>query len=375
VRSLSRFLFRMRSNRRPLGVSGPTLLGAGMLVLACNPTGREAKLSETVVEGALARSLDQFLTEQADSGWDGTALVAEGGHILLNKGYGRLPRSGAVTPVTPFWIASISKQFGAVAILKLAEEHKLSLQDSLPQFFANVPPDKRSIRLEQLLDHTGGLARNYAADGIVDRDSAVAAILSRPLAGPPGKRFVYSNDAYNLVAAIIEIVTKTPYEQYLGAHLLTPAGLRHTGFWGPNEHPEVAPIRGAIEDTADLRPNWGFRGGTGMFSTAGDLYLWNEALEQGRVISRKSVEMMRSAHVRSEKGVGVGYGWFVSRTPGGTPSVWTRGYEDFGHGAVLATYPDEHMVIALTSDAGLRDGVPVSHRLSMQLERRIFARP
>jgi CubicO group peptidase (beta-lactamase class C family) len=165
----------------------------------------------------------------------------------------------SVTTVTPFWIASISKQFGAVAVLKLAESRQLSLQDSLPRFFPNAPVDKRGIRLEQLLDHTAGLARRYAADGIADRDSAVAAILSIPLDRPHGQAFGYSNDAYTLVAAIVEIESGRSYERYLADNLLAPAGLHHTGFWGPREHPEVAPIRGAFTDRANIRPNWGFR--------------------------------------------------------------------------------------------------------------------
>jgi CubicO group peptidase (beta-lactamase class C family) len=351
------------------------LVGAGWLA-ACGPAKQQDAIDTPRVEGELALELDHFLTQEADSGWDGNVLVARNGHIILHRGYGTLNHAGAesVTTTTPFWIASISKQFGAVATLKLVESGKLSLADSLPKFFRNVPADKQGIRLEELLDHTAGLARKYAADGIEDRERAVEAILTTPLDHKPGETFGYSNDAYNLVAAIVEIASGTPYERYLSDHLLRPAGLEHTGFWGPREHPEVAPIRGQFADSMNARPNWGFRGATGMFSTAGDLYRWYEALHAGRVISRASRDAMFTAHTRSRKGFGVGYGWFSSRTSFGTPKVWTRGHEDFGHGAVLATYPEEQTVIVITSDAGDKDGLPVSHRLSEELEKLVFSR-
>lgn len=354
----------------------PAAVCAGWLA-ACSPVKTQDTIDTPRVDGELAHALDHFLTQEADSGWDGSVLVAQKGHIILHRGYGTLNHAGldSVTTVTPFWIASISKQFGAVATLKLAETQKLSLSDSLPRFFPDVPADKQPIRIEELLDHTAGLARKYAADGIERRDDAVRAVLAVPLDHKPGETFGYSNDAYNLIAAIVEIASGMPYERYVSDNLLRPAGLQHTGFWGPREHPEVAPIRGAFADSANLNQNWGFRGATGMFSTAGDLYRWNAALQAGKIISRAGLDLLLTSHTRSSKGFGVGYGWFSSRTPFGTPKIWTRGHEDFGHGAVLATYPKDEVVIVVTSDAGDKDGLPVSHRLSEELEKIVFAKP
>jgi hypothetical protein len=93
------------------------------------------------------------------------------------------------------------------------------------------------------------------------------------------------------------------------------------------------------------------------------------------VISKASLDALFAPHVRSQKGFGVGYGWFSSRTSFGTNKFWTRGHEDFGHGGVLATYPAQRTVIIVTSDAGEKNGVPVSHRLAEELERRVFSPP
>jgi CubicO group peptidase (beta-lactamase class C family) len=176
-----------------------------------------------------------------------------------------------VTPETPFWVASITKQFTASAILKLVEEGKLALGDSIGAYFRGVPPPRRATTVHQLLTHTAGLGQNYVADGIADRDAAVDSVLAQPLSGRLGQDFTYSNDAYSVLAALVEVVSGATYEDYVRTGLLDPAGLAHTGFWGPADHPEVAPIDRALPDSI-LRPNWGYRGGVGMYSSAADLY-------------------------------------------------------------------------------------------------------
>jgi CubicO group peptidase (beta-lactamase class C family) len=353
------------------------LLIGGMLGSIGAPSPAVAP-DDAVVRGERAERIDRFLTNAVNSGFNGSVLIAEDGRIILERGYGWADRERTkrVRPDAPFWIASISKQFAAAAVLKLAERGRLSLQDSIGRLLPSVPPDKRSITVHQLLTHTAGLTQHYAADGIADRDAAVRAILAFPLGGVPGGGFEYSNDAYNLVAAIVEITSGRPYEDIVRGQLLGPAGPTHTGFWGPADHPEVASILGReIPDTNVARPNWGFRGATGMYSTVGDLYRWYLALEGGRVLSEGSVRRLFTPYVK-RGATGVGYGWFVSQTPRNTESIWTRGYESFGHGAVLAVYPRERVVIAVTSNSGEAEhNKPVSHKLAQDIADRLFASP
>jgi len=318
----------------------------------------------------LGERVDLFLAQAADAGFNGTVLIAIDDSVILHRAYGwsDSAHTKPVTTTTPFWIASISKQFAAAAVLKLAEQDRLSLDDSIARFFLTVPEDKLDITLHQLLTHTAGLEQHYAADGIVDRNEAVRAILAHPLVRLPGEGFGYSNDAYNLIAAVVEVAAEQPYETFLRDQLLEPAGLVHTGFWGPESHPEVASmLSDEFTDPSILRPNWGFRGGVGMFSTPEDLYRWYRALEDAEVLSAASRRRLVSPHVMRET-LGVGYGWFISSTTRGTTSIWTRGYESFGHGAVLATYPEERVVVIVASSSRERDGgLPVSHAVAQDL--------
>jgi CubicO group peptidase (beta-lactamase class C family) len=322
------------------------------------------------VDTLLTRRIDQLLLRAADSGFNGSVLIARKARVILQKEYGWADRqkSAPVTRSTPFWIASISKQFVAAAVLKLVEQGRVSLEDPIIRFFPAVPAEKTSITVHQLLTHTAGLQQNYAADGIADRALAIASILDQPLARPPGESFGYSNDGYTLIAAIVEIAAGKPYESYLREQLLAPAGLTHTGFWGPIDHPEVAAILGPpYANPAIARPNWGYRGAVGMFSTAADLYQWYLALSEGRILSAENRRLLLSPHVMRGT-LGVGYGWFQSEGPHGSRAVWTRGYEGFGHGAVLATYPEAGVVIVVTTNSGEKSpDVPVSHQLAQEL--------
>jgi len=336
--------------------------------------GAERQRGEAIAGRALAERLKRFLTQEADAGFNGSVLVAKDGGIVLDQGYGwrDRERTDRVTTTTPYWVASISKQFAAAGILKLMEQGKLSLEDSITRFFTAVPEDKRGITLHQLLTHTAGLEQRYAADGVTDREEAVRAVLAAPLARAPGQGFGYSNDAYTLIAATVEVAAGVPCETFLRQQLLDPAGLIGTGFWGPTDHPEVAAVLGQLSDSRILRPNWGYRGAVGMFSTSEDLYRWQRALEDNRVLSDASRRRMLTPHVARGE-TGVGYGWFISKTSRGTKSVWTRGYEGFGHGAVLATYPEDGLVIVVTSNSGERDRLPVSHKLAQDLEVLLLA--
>ncbi|MEA2695190.1 MAG: hypothetical protein QOJ16_4577, partial [Acidobacteriota bacterium] len=189
------------------------------------------------VHGPLGESLDRFFSRLEAFGFSGSALVAQGGQIVLDKGYGLADREHGrpYTARTIFDIASISKQFTAAAILKLEQEGRLKVEDPIGKFLGTVPADKAPITLHMLLTHTSGLP-DLLGDEYepVSRPEMVRRAMAADLVHVPGRRFLYSNLGYNLLAAVVEIASGKPYEQYLKERLWEPAGLRHTGFHVPD---------------------------------------------------------------------------------------------------------------------------------------------
>src|SRR6185503_1356744 len=193
-------------------------------------------------------ALERWLRRAADSaGFSGVVRVERGGKLLLDRVYAPA-RQRTLTTETAFWLASTTKQFTAAAILKLVDQGKLALSDSIYHFFRRLPRDARAITIEQLLTHTSGIAPSGAAGGITERDAAVRAIFAEPLRRPPGESYHYEDEDYTVLAAIVESVAGVPYEAFVERTLLIPAGLTRTGFCGRlPANVAIAPSAGAPE--------------------------------------------------------------------------------------------------------------------------------
>lgn len=335
---------------------GPLLLLALGLTSAGDPT--------------VATRLDSVLRAEARHGFSGVVLVARGERIRFERAYGSAATAGALPGRLGFWIASDSKQFTATAILRLVELGRLSVSDSIGRFLPDVPGDKRAVTIHQLLTHTSGLPTAYRADGITDRDAAVAAILGLKLASPPGTRFAYSNDGYVLLAAIVEIASGVPFDAFQRDSLFARAGLVDTGLWGfelpgaviaPVPNPRAVRSRSAtIYRGGHNVANWGYRGPTGIHSTARDLHAWIEAVRGGRVLGAPALRELLGHQVLvrgdSTGQSWTGYGWGVRVEGGRDRSYGHTGGEDWlGHSAVMRFTPEGEIVIVLANSGDSGD--------------------
>jgi CubicO group peptidase (beta-lactamase class C family) len=203
----------------------------------------------------LVKAVDQSFTEYVKEGFSGVILLARHGKMIMHKAYSK---DAVLTPENAFWIGSLSKTFTAVAILKLQEQGRLSVDEPITKYFADVPQDKQKITVGQLLTHTSGLPIKYAADRIADRNMAIHALLATPLVHAPGEKFQYSNDGFNLLAIIIEIASGQGYENYLRDQLLVPSGMKQSGFWGRPITPPEAALAPELQKPMGLvaAPNW-----------------------------------------------------------------------------------------------------------------------
>ncbi|HZI40376.1 MAG TPA: serine hydrolase domain-containing protein [Gemmatimonadaceae bacterium] len=329
-------------------------LAAAMAVSVVGAAKSPGTLQECAPDVA---ALDRWLRREADTaGFSGVVLIERAGKAVLNRAYGRARLDNA------FWLASTTKQFTAAAILRLVDEGKLAVSDSLFRFFSWAPRRARSITVEQLLAHTSGIPARGAANGLGDREAAARAILAEPLEHAPGTTYHYEDEDYNLLAAIVEIASGVAFEAFVERRLLIPAGLTHTGFCGrlaPNV--KIAPSAGRDVPppcTAGVTPvDWADRGATGLVGTAPDLLKWARAVRGGRILSPSSREELERGHVfvRNEENTDVyySYGARVYMQDRKRREVWHSGYDvRVGHSSTVRLL-DNGLSIVVLSNSGL----------------------
>ncbi|MDP9369931.1 MAG: beta-lactamase family protein [Chloroflexota bacterium] len=326
---------------------------------------RAAPMLGEVVGGGLGRRLDAYLRRAAPFGFSGAVLVAREGKIVLHGGYGLADRSRGrpIGPQTVFDVGSVTKLFTAAAILKLEEQGRLRVDDSVASFFDDVPPDKVGITLHHLLTHTAGLPLYSGEDEEpVERNPLIRRVLDAPLEAPPGTRYRYSNPGYSLLGVVIELVSGRPYETYLREHLFGPAGMEQTGYVGPqwdrdrfargytdDEDWGTPPEHGWLPDG----PGWNLRANGGMLATVGDLYRWQRAFSDGILLSADSTRKAATPYVPAPStpppGASSGYGLYVSAAPGGGQLV-SRGGNNGYFMAELRHYVDDDVVLTMATN-------------------------
>ena len=294
--------------------------------------------------------------------------VFEHGKAVLATGYGSadLEAGVAATAETSYPIASVTKLFTAAAILRLADQGKLSLEDPLSRFFPTARPRIGALTLRQLLEHTSGLTRG----GPAPRAAALSVISRGGTARTPGEEWDYSNYNFSLLGLVIEQASGRDYAGYVNDELAVPLALTGTAYC---EDGSAVPGRGrdyqSGRKTVSPTSYWTqprFFAAGGLCSTVLDLVRWQKALEDGRVVSPAMLRAMQTP-ARLSNGLEVGYGF-------GTRMGLTGRHRKLGHTgggqsnkAVLARYPDDDVTIAVLLNTE-RNHAPVT---ATELEDRI----
>lgn len=327
--------------------------------------------------------LDQYLKASVADGFSGAVLVVQDDIVQLKHGYGLVARD-SITPInadTLFDIGSVTKQFTAAAIMQLVQQGRLNTSMHLSDFFKNLPQDKQNITLHQLLTHSSGLANGIGAGDFdqVPTDAFFSRLFALPLYFAPGDGYAYSNAGYSVLARIIELVSGTPYEDYLQTALFKPAGMMHTGYL-KSELSAIPAAQGYLYgeiqtgSTRDRYFNdgaiaWPLKGNGGILSTLNDMYLWFKALNNDSVLTAKYRHQLFAPHVAEddEGSSHYGYGWAVMETPRQTAFIGHNGsngtyYFDF------RWFPDEQSLIILASNALVESTMA----LSLYIEQFLF---
>ena len=265
---------------------------------------------ETTVE-----KLDRLLKGYTETGrFNGSALIASHGKILLEKGYGYKNFKGRTLndTCTIFQIASVTKQFTSAVILKLVELNKLSLNDRLKKFYPDFPKGE-SISIENLLTHTSGIfdwtqSINFSP---TSEQTLLGFLKTKALDFSPGTRWSYSNSNYSLLGYIIQKASGMSYEDAVRKYIFNPLHMNHSGFdfknlvskekaTGYSTFSDSSKIAGILYDS--IGP---FAAGE-IYSTVGDLYKWHRGLQSYKIINRSSLEKAYTPYKDH-----YGYGWTI----------------------------------------------------------------
>jgi len=319
-----------------------------------------------LVKPEVASHFDELLAQWTRDGtFTGSVLIAQDGVVYLSEAYGLADREQGIpnTPQTRFHLASMSKQFTAMAILILQSQGKLNVQDPICDYIANCPAAWQDITIHQLLTHTSGLSPRLdtimdklATDPATPPDPAYFFEITgeEPLETRPGEQYAYSNFGYVLLAHIIEKASRQSYADFLEENIFTPLNMRDTGYEDTSSgvaagYTYVYATKAAeyvllpISDGSDT-----------LYSTTEDLYLWDQALYSDQILPQDELEPMFTRYVPETDypPFGYGYGWLVTKILG-QPLVGGAGY---GGGGGFATfylrYPADGLTLIVLVNQG-----------------------
>jgi CubicO group peptidase (beta-lactamase class C family) len=317
------------------------------------------------------KDFDTMLTRsnEADE-FSGAVLVAKDGRVLFKKAWGRADHAtGSLNRTdTKFNLASAGKMFTGVSVLQLAQDGKLTLDDTvgkhLPEYANKDVREKVTIR--HLLTHKSGLGEMFNAKYKAQRDNlrTVGAFVSlfekEPLQFEPGSRWSYSNAGFCLLGAIVEKVSGEDYYQYLDKHIFRPAGMHNTGAYEtdkPADNVAIGYTRDGASTPDELRSRRdniklhvvkGSPAG-GSFSTVEDLERFAAALHDRQLLNDENTKLAMSAQAKTGiPGDASGYGFQIEAMNGHAIVGHRGGFP--GISASFFMYPDDAYVVVVLSN-------------------------
>ncbi len=342
---------------------------AGLFVAACSPMDLRTGPADTPKElGADARAARvSALFAPFDEGVQpGVAvMVVEDGDVVYSRGFGYadLESGRRINAASMFRLASVSKQFTAMAALILAERGVIGLDDTLAEYLPELAR-YAGVTVRDLIVHTSGLPDYYESEYYDSLDASalpdnedlvpVLAAMNGPLFAP-GERYEYSNSAYEMLALVVERAAGKPFREFMHEAVFAPAGMR-TALIHDHTSPEI-PKRVYGYDRADggtyvpndSDPLNGIVGSGGMYASLEDFHAWDRALHGETLASRAGIEQA-FAHAKLAGGerIDYGLGWRLDQLRGHRRVAHNGSWVGFRTG--IARYPDERLTIVVLAN-------------------------
>lgn len=297
-----------------------------------------------------AEKYEKFLNHMSNEGkFNGNALIMKNGKLVYQGAFGLR----SIDPIdslelnSAFRLASVSKQFTAMAIMILKEQGKLSLDQDIRKFFPELPYEGVTIR--HLLTHTSGLPdyivllhkywkpefkQHDPRRFISGNEDIINMMIEKkpPIHFTPGEKYEYSNTGYVLLASIVKRVSSQAFEEFLKERIFDPIGMSNTCVYkyvpgpDPNFPNRVFGFR-KTKDNGDLFSidcNYlnSAQGDGGVFSTLYDLLKWDRSLYENKLVSKATLEeAFTPGTLKNGKSTNYGFGWFIEESDDGKKTV------------------------------------------------------
>ncbi len=309
-------------------------------------------------------TIDELFDEYSGTTVPGAALlILRDGRVVAKRGFGvaDFENNIPVTATSNFRLASVSKQFTALAILQLVEKGDVSLTSRLNHFFPTFPKWAEHITIKDMLRHTSGMVdyESLVPDSFVGQvvDADVYRLLEAQdeVYFSAGQKYQYSNSAYALLAMIIEKVSGLRFSDYLEQHIFSPLGMDNTVAFDHARHKVVNRAYGyALSDDgkvelADQSKYSAVLGDGGIYSNLNDLHRWISALETDRLLSEPlASEWLSDQKNNAGEAIQYGYGWRLEVHNGHEATYHTgisRGFRN-----VLYRIPNEELTVVILTN-------------------------
>ena len=307
----------------------------------------------------------------------GVVLVARGDKVILERaaGYSDREAKRPITLDTQFRIGSMNKMFTSVAILQLADQGKLSLDDAVGKFIPSYPAKDvaTKVKIRHLLNHSGGTGDIFGPEFAKKRlelktlDDYYGLYGARELDQEPGTSFRYSNYGYILLGLIIEKASGMSYYEYVREKIFAPAGMTAT-----DSLPETEPVPqrsvGYMRRDGQWKPNtdtlpWRGTSAGGGYSTARDLLKFALALQSGKLLSNEKLAEASKPQLGS-----YGFG-FLTGSQGALRRYGHTGGAP-GMNGDLRIYPESGLVIVVLSNLDPPAATTIANFLDLRISGR-----
>lgn len=344
-----------------------------ILINACNsgsaikPVNKDSSIYVAPIPGNIPKSeFDRYHNAVQDfynkdliaRGFNGAILVAKKGRVIFEDyhGYFNLRKKDSLTARSAFHLASVSKTFTAMAVLKLAELGKLNLTDDMKKYFPEFPYDNVTVKL--LLSHRSSLPNyiyfmqklGWNPKQYCSNEDVLTYLekFKPPLQGTPGTHFTYCNTNYALLALIIEKASGKGYPNFLKEYFFTPLNMKDTYVFTMADSARAMPSydwRGRQEGFTFLDTGFGDKN---IYSTPEDLLKWDQALYTNQIFKPSTLNDAYTPYSNEKPGIrNYGYGWRMNVYPDGRKIIYHNGWWHGNNTVFIRMIEDSVTIIIL----------------------------